>query len=70
MTELGAMWTALSEEDKAPFNAKAAELKAANEANQPPSKAEQKKAAKAEVRTPRVLRLVEIVAPFTRNQLQ
>jgi hypothetical protein len=67
--ELGEMWKALSEEDKAPFNAKAADLKAAYDANKPPSKTEQKKAAKAEVRTPGILRLAETVATFTRSQL-
>jgi hypothetical protein len=54
--ELGEMWKALSEEDKIPFNVKAAELKAAYDAIKPPSKTEQKKAAEAEVRTPGILR--------------
>ena len=52
--ELGEMWKALSDEDKAPYVAKAAELKAAYDATKPPSKAEQKKAAKAEVCAPGV----------------
>lgn len=52
--ELGEMWKALSDEDKAPYAAKAAELKAAYDATKPPSKAEQKKAAKAEVCAPGV----------------
>ena len=56
------MWKNLSEEDKAPFNAKAAELKAAYDANKP------KKAAKAEVRMPGILRLTETVANVTRSQ--
>jgi hypothetical protein len=66
--ELGEMWRALSEEDRAPFNAKAATLKAAYDANKPPSKTEQKKAAKAEVRMPGILRLAETVADVTRSQ--
>ena len=48
------MWKALSDEDKAPYVNKAAELKAAYDATKPPSKAEQKKAAKAEVCPPGV----------------
>ena len=66
--ELGEMWKALSEEDRAPFNAKAAELKAAYDANKPPSKTDQKKAAKAEVRMPGILRLAETVADVIRSQ--
>ena len=50
------MWKALSEEDKIPFNVKAAELKAAYDAIKPPSKTEQKKAAEAAVPTPGILR--------------
>jgi len=52
--ELGEMGKALSDEDKAPYAAKAAELKAAYDAANPPSKAEQKKAAGAEVSAPGV----------------
>ena len=46
--DLSGMWKALSDEDKEPFNAKAAELKAEYDAKRPPTKTEQKQNAKAD----------------------